>query len=106
MPQPDLALLRPRPDFYAAGHPAPEDVLLVVEVADTSATADRAHKLPLYAGAGVVEVWLVDLVGATVEVWTAPAPTGYGLMRRALAGDHVAPAAFPEASVAVADLLT
>lgn len=106
VPQPDLALLRPRPDFYAAGHPAPEDVLLVVEVADTSATADRAHKLPLYAGAGVVEVWLVDLVGATVEVWTAPAPTGYGLMRRALAGDHVAPAAFPEASVAVADLLT
>jgi Uma2 family endonuclease len=105
-PQPDLALLRPRPDYYAAGHPRPDDVLLVVEVADTSATADRVYKLPLYAAAGVAEVWLVDLAAATLEVCTSPAPTGYGVVRRALAGDHVAPAAFPDASLAVADLLT
>src|SRR2546426_2118990 len=60
-PQPDLALLRPRADFYAAGHPGPEDVLLMVEVADTSATSDRAVKVPLYARAGIEEVWLIDL---------------------------------------------
>jgi Uma2 family endonuclease len=54
-PQPDLALLRPRGDFYASGHPGPQDVLLVVEVAETSADADREVKVPLYARAGVLE---------------------------------------------------
>ena len=60
-PQPDLALLQPREDFYAAAHPGPGDTLLVVEVAETTADADRVIKLPLYARAGIAEVWLVGL---------------------------------------------
>jgi Uma2 family endonuclease len=52
-PQPDVALLRYRPDFYASAHPGPEDVLLVVEVAETSADADRSLKIPLYARYGI-----------------------------------------------------
>ncbi len=52
-PQPDLALLRPRPDFYARAHPGPADVLLLVEVAETSSDVDWTVKIPLYAGAGV-----------------------------------------------------
>ena len=60
-PQPDVALLRWRDDFYRGAHPRPEDVLLVVEVADTTVASDRAVKLPLYARAGVPEAWLVNV---------------------------------------------
>src|SRR3990170_251848 len=76
-PQPDLALLRPRPDFYAQAHPGPEDVLLVVEVADTSVESDRGVKVPLYARAGIAAAWLVDLAGERLIVHAAPAPEGY-----------------------------
>jgi Uma2 family endonuclease len=59
--QPDLALLRPREDFYRAHHPRAEDVLLIIEVAASSLRFDRRKKVPLYARHGVPEVWLVDL---------------------------------------------
>jgi Uma2 family endonuclease len=71
-PQPDVVLLRHRPDYYAGGHPGPEDILLLVEVGDTTAAWDRERKLPLYAAAGVREVWLVDLPAGTVEVCRRP----------------------------------
>ena len=76
-PQPDLALLRPRPDFYADAHPGPEDVLLVVEVAETSADPDRTIKIPLYARAGIPTVWLVDLSSSQIEIYTHPTPDHY-----------------------------
>ena len=60
-PQPDVSVLRRRPDFYKSGHPRPVDALLVVEVADTSLRYDRDDKIPLYARHGIPEVWLVDL---------------------------------------------
>ncbi|RME47171.1 MAG: Uma2 family endonuclease [Chloroflexi bacterium] len=95
-PEPDLALLRPRPDFYAQAHPQPEDVLLVVEVAETSVTSDRDVKVPLYARAGIPEVWLVDLAEETVEVYREPLPRGYAKIRRVWRGDELAPHAFPD----------
>ena len=104
-PQPDLALLRPRPDDYAAGHPRPEDILLVVEVADSSLASDRRLKLPLYARAGIVEAWLVDLEGEAVEVHREPRRTGYALIRRYQRGERAAPQALPDVEVAVEDLL-
>lgn len=55
-PQPNLTLLQPRSDFYATAHPQSQDVLLIVEVADTSADYDRQVKIPLYANAGIIEV--------------------------------------------------
>jgi Uma2 family endonuclease len=61
LPQPDVALLRRRDDFYARAYPEPADVLLLVEVADTSLAYDRDVKAPLYAQAGIPEVWIVDL---------------------------------------------
>lgn len=76
-PQPDLALLRPREDFYKTAHPGPADVLLIIEVADTSLAYDRDIKLPLYARAGIPEAWLIDLEGATLTRFTAPAADGY-----------------------------
>ena len=60
-PEPDLMVLKPRADSYRDAHPRPGDVLLLVEVSDTSARYDREIKLPLYASIGIPEVWIVDL---------------------------------------------
>jgi Uma2 family endonuclease len=104
-PQPDLALLRPRPDFYASGHPAPQDVLLVVEVADTSAGIDRAAKMPLYARAGILEAWLVDLQEERVEVHSQPLPQGYQSIQHFGRGASIALQAFPDLTFAVDGIL-
>jgi Uma2 family endonuclease len=71
-PQPDVAVLRPREDFYAGALPRGEDVLLIVEVAEASLFFDRTVKLPLYAEAGIPEVWLVDLKHEVVERHSRP----------------------------------
>ena len=76
-PEPDISLLKLRPDFYASCHPQPEDVLLVVEVADTSAAFDRKIKLPIYAKAGIRESWLANLEEGCVEVFSKPSQEGY-----------------------------
>src|SRR5262249_48453126 len=76
-PEPDLVLLRRRADFYADADAGPADVLLIVEVADTSLPHDRDVKVPLYARAGIPEVWLVDLNGESVGVHREPGPQGY-----------------------------
>jgi hypothetical protein len=95
-PQPDIVLLRPRADRYLQDDARPEDVLLLVEVADTSQRYDRLVKLPLYGRAGVPEVWIVDLPGEVIEVHRRPAPSGYAQVERLGRGGAVAPAAFPD----------
>ncbi|MEK7220714.1 MAG: Uma2 family endonuclease [candidate division NC10 bacterium] len=104
-PQPDVALLRPRPDDYAHAHPGPEDVLLVVEVAETSAESDGAVTLPLYARAGIAEVWLVDLTAETVEVHRGPPPQGYEAVQRVGPKQTVCPRTVPDLRLATDDLL-
>jgi Uma2 family endonuclease len=94
-PQPDLALVQPRPDFYEQAHPEPEDILLLVEVAETSLWHDREVKLLLYAQAGIPEVWLVDLAGKVIEVYQRPSPTGYQSTQKAPAGASLTPRNFP-----------
>jgi Uma2 family endonuclease len=76
-PQPDIALLRYRADFYRHAHPGPEDVLLLVEVADSSLRYDREVKLPLYARHGIPEVWIVDLEHRRLEIYRRPAEETY-----------------------------
>lgn len=76
-PQPDIALLKPRTDFYRTAHPQPEDVLLLVEVADTTLRYDREVKLPLYARHNIPEVWIVDLENRGLCVYREPAEAGY-----------------------------
>ena len=71
-PQPDLALLKARADFYSSGHPTVADVLVVIEVSDTTLEKDRGVKLPLYARAGIPEAWVVDLYNDRVEVHSDP----------------------------------
>ena len=74
---PDIALLRPRPDYYRNGHPAAGDVLLIIEVADSSLADDRDVKLPRDARAGIPEAWLVDLDGRRLLRHCRPAGTAY-----------------------------
>jgi Uma2 family endonuclease len=104
-PQPDLVVARPRRDFYELGHPTPDDVLLLVEVAEISAAFDRGVKVPLYARAGIPEVWLVDLASEQVMVHRAPTEGRYADVRTLGRGDRLAPQAFPDLELSVADVL-
>jgi len=104
-PEPDVALLVPRPDFYTTGHPEPTDILLAVEVMDTSVEKDRRVKLPLYARAGIVETWLVDLNTDCVEVYRRPSPAGYESSRIVRRGEPLAVQALLDLTLTVADLL-
>lgn len=101
-PELDVAIVKPRSDFYAQAHPMPEDVLLLVEVADTSAEFDRTVKLPLYAQAGIVEVWLIDLAENQVGVYRQPIPQGYQQMEP---GQTLSPVALPELEVVIDEML-
>jgi Uma2 family endonuclease len=102
--QPDVMLLRPREDFYAAGHPQAADVLLMIEVADTTLRLDRRIKIPLYARAGAREVWLVDLTTSRLEVNREPVGDRYAVGRVLARGERVSPEAFPDLTIDVADL--
>jgi len=105
-PQPDLALLHPRADYYTESHPEPADVLLIVEVAETSAGYDRDVKMPLYARAGIAEAWLVSLADKWIEVYREPSSVGYLSMRKALPGATVAPQVFPDVALTVSDMVS
>lgn len=80
-PLPDLVVARGDEDDYADRHPEARDILLVVEVADSSLRYDRAEKMPRYARAGIPEAWLVDVTGRAVAVHTEPRPGGYARER-------------------------
>jgi Uma2 family endonuclease len=69
-PQPDVSLLRWRDDYYRSAHPGPADVLLIVEVADTTVAKDSKMKVPLYARSGIVETWLVNIPEDRIEVYS------------------------------------
>ena len=104
-PQPDLALLAPRADAYRRAHPRPDEVLLVIEVADTSLVYDRDEKLPLYAKAGIPEAWLVDLPGRAVHTCRDPGSDGYRITRTARAGETLTPVRLAGVTLRVGDIL-
>ena len=104
-PQPDLVLLKPSPDYYRRQHPQPADVHLLIEVSDSSLTTDRDAKLPAYGRAGIAEVWIVNLIDQTVEVYREPHFTGYVAKTILRAGDQAAPQAFTDVTVDVTELL-
>jgi Uma2 family endonuclease len=104
-PEPDLALLRPRADGYAKSHPGPEDVLLIIEVSDTTLHYDRDTKLPFYAAAGIPEVWLWDLNGARVLVYREPRDGQYRRTSVIERGGVLSPEAFPDLELLVDDIL-
>ena len=104
-PQPDVALLVPPMERYDRRHPESEDILLLVEVADTTAGFDRRVKAPLYARHGVTETWIVDVNAEVVDVHRHPSPEGYRTVERRGRGDVLAPSAFPDVTVGVDEIL-
>jgi Uma2 family endonuclease len=103
-PQPDLMLLKPKVDEYD-GHPGPDDVLLLVEVADSTLQLDRSEKIPAYGAAGIPEVWLVNLPEQKIEIYREPHFTGYTSKTVLAPGETARPSAFPDVAIDVAALL-
>ena len=104
-PEPDVALLKHRDDFYAHAHPTPADVLLAIEVADSTLATDRTLKLPLYARHGIETAWIVNLPDACVEVYTEPTPEGYQKSERRMPGQRLAVPAFSDVTFLVDEVL-
>ena len=94
-PEPDISMLLPKPDYYASAHPTPADVLLVVEVADSSLDYDRGVKIPLYAEAGIPEVWIMALEEECVERYSGLEGGEYQDVRHFYPGESISPALLP-----------
>jgi Uma2 family endonuclease len=102
-PQPDIAVLRWRDDYYERTHPGPADVLLVIEVGDATVDDDRLVKVPLYAHYGIPELWLLDLPKQRLAVYREPHDDPYRQLAVYRDGT-VAPRAFPDAVIDLAAL--
>lgn len=103
-PEPDVAILKPRADDYETAVPRPADVLLLIEVSDSTLRYDREVKIPLYAESGVSECWLVDLAGRAVEVYRRPVGGRYAEVRRVGPDGILDIEALPGATMAAGDL--
>ncbi|WP_055075609.1 Uma2 family endonuclease [Pseudanabaena sp. 'Roaring Creek'] len=95
-PQPDLAILKLRDDFYASALPTPEDILLIIEVADSTIAYDRDVKMPLYAANGIPEMWLFDVNQQIIEGYSQPSASGYKRSQRYEQGDTLSLLPFPD----------
>jgi Uma2 family endonuclease len=104
-PQPDLMVLRPRADDYTTSHPTADDVLLMIEVADTSLGYDRDTKARVYAQAGIAEYWIVNLVARQIIVLRDPIDGVYRRVEVLGPGDSIRPLAFPDVTIAVSEIL-
>jgi len=104
-PLPDIALLKPREDFYSRAHPDPSDVLLIIEVADTSVDYDRTIKMPLYAKARIGESWLVNLPKDLIEVYTDPVNGSYQSCRLLSRGESLSSTSLEKLTLRVDDVL-
>ena len=103
--QPDLSILRFREDAYARFHPRPEDILLIIEVSDSTLAHDREVKVAIYGRAGVPETWIVNLAEDSLERFWEPGPEGYARRSIHRRGEKISPIALPDLEVAVEDLL-
>ncbi len=104
-PEPDFAVLKPREDDYRKATPRPEEVLLIIEVADSSLAYDRAVKRSLYARHGIPEFWIVNLVAGEVEVCRTPSGDRYASVSRVGRESTLEPELLPGAAIPVAALL-
>jgi Uma2 family endonuclease len=103
VPQPDLVLLRARADKYYAAHPTATDALLVIEVADTTLEFDLNVKVPLYASAGIVEVWVIDIEQRTLHIFREPQQSRYTVCLK-LSGDDVVTPLRTATGIVIAEL--
>ena len=104
MPQQDVVLLKPRADMYTRSHPTPADVLLLIEVSDATLRFDVATKVPLYAQAGIVETWVVDIESARVQVFRDPGADGYRTSFTVSGSERMSSSAMPQVEIAASEL--
>jgi Uma2 family endonuclease len=104
-PQPDLALLKRKADFYVSAHPTPADIYLLIEVADSSIAFDRNVKMPMYGAAGIPEAWLVDIEAQCIEVYRHPESGSYAESQTFKPGQSISLQAFPDIQIAVTEVL-
>ena len=104
-PEPDVALLRRRSEGYGAAHPTPADVLLIIEVADSSLTYDRNIKAHIYGRSGIPETWIRNLPEDCIERFTEPGTDGYAQHTVHHRGETLTPVALPDLELAVSDML-
>jgi Uma2 family endonuclease len=104
-PQPDVVLLKPRPDFYATATPTPTDIRLLVEIADTTLRTDLGRKARIYANGGVSEYWVVDLNNRVLYVHRAPASGGYASREVLGVTDRISALFAPEVEFEAARLI-
>lgn len=105
-PEPDCAIVKYRSDFYSSGKPQASDILLLIEVADSSLDLDRGAKLSLYAEARIVDYWIVNVVDDCIEVHRQPAPAGSYADRLVIRrGDRLSPLALPDLALTAEDIL-
>jgi Uma2 family endonuclease len=105
LPQPDVAVLRPRPDYYNTAHPGPGDIYLIIEVADSSLDYDRKTKSMVYARYGIADYWIVNLPGRQIEVHREPREDAYRTTTRYSRGDTLALLTFPDVMLLADDIL-
>ncbi len=104
-PLPDFTLLRPKPDFYKSGHPRPSDILLLIEVSDTTLVYDRGRKLIKYAECGIGEVWIVNVREQAIEQFRRPEGGQYSFSRLYRVGEEVSIEVFPDIVFTVKELI-
>ena len=104
-PEPDFMLLKPHTDFYSSRHPVASDVLLLVEVADSSLNFDQNEKLHLYARHNIPEYWVLNLIDSTLEVYREPSGEQYAQKTTLRTGDSLTLTQLPEITVKVAEIL-
>lgn len=104
-PEPDVAILKPRADFYSHAHPGPEDVLLLIEVSETSADFDQRVRTPLYARFGILELWRVDVGRSVIVVHRDPGPEGYETILTVRRGEKLSPALLPDLEIEADEIL-
>ena len=104
-PQPDFMVLRPRADDYTTSHPTAADVLLLVEVADSSLDYDLVTKSAIYAQAGIEDYWVLNLVDGQIIVLRQPVDGVYTSVQTLVVGDFIHPLAFPDIAISVAEVL-
>ena len=104
-PQPDLMILRRRDDYYRSANPTAADVLLLIEIADSSLTHDRDTKAPMYAQAGIADYWIVNLVDLHLLVYRQPVDGVYRSVQILGTEDSIQPLAFPDVTITVSEIL-
>ena len=104
-PEPDVILAKFRDDDYSFAHATPEEILLIVEVADSSLAYDREVKAHIYGRFNIPETWVLNLPGDCLERFTEPSPEGYGRHTVLRRGEKVRPVALPDLELVVDELL-